>query len=103
VPPLCEGPEAAAVLAAGPVELPVLKARLWFVHKGIEKLFHQCSVAAGLPLAERISGDTAVGHALAYCLAVEEATGIPVPEQARCARALRRVRGEEGYCAAGTN
>lgn len=65
-----------------------LKARLWFVHKGIEKLFQGRSVAAGLPLAERISGDTAVGHALAYCLAVEEATGTSVPEQARCARAL---------------
>jgi len=65
-----------------------LKARLWFVHKGIEKLFQGRSVAAGLPLAERISGDTAVGHALAYCLAVEEAVGQAVPEQAQCARAL---------------
>lgn len=65
-----------------------LKARLWFVHKGIEKLFQGRSVAAGLPLAERISGDTAVGHALAYCLAVEEATGAAVPEQAQSARAL---------------
>ncbi|WP_369362333.1 NADH-quinone oxidoreductase subunit C [Streptomyces sp. CG4] len=65
-----------------------LKARLWFVHKGIEKLFQGRSIAAGLPLAERISGDTAVGHALAYCLAVEEATGTEVPEEARRARAL---------------
>ena len=65
-----------------------LKARLWFVHRGVEKLFEGRSVAAGLPLAERISGDTAVGHALAYCLAVEEATGTEVPEQAQRARAL---------------
>ncbi|MFG2881716.1 NADH-quinone oxidoreductase subunit C [Streptomyces sp. NPDC048297] len=65
-----------------------LKARLWFVHKGIEKLFQGRTVAAGLPLAERISGDTAVGHALAYCLAVEEATGTDVPAEARRARAL---------------
>ncbi|AJC61518.1 NADH-quinone oxidoreductase subunit C [Streptomyces sp. 769] len=65
-----------------------LKARLWFVHKGIERLFQGRSIAAGLPLAERISGDTAVGHALAYCLAVEEATGTTVPDQAQCARAL---------------
>ncbi|MFD4510305.1 NADH-quinone oxidoreductase subunit C [Streptomyces sp. NPDC058457] len=65
-----------------------LKARLWFVHKGIEKLFQGRSPAAGLPLAERISGDTAVGHALAYCLAVEEATGQAVPEPAQGARAL---------------
>ncbi|WP_250282039.1 MULTISPECIES: NADH-quinone oxidoreductase subunit C [unclassified Frankia] len=65
-----------------------LKARLWFVHKGIEKLFERRDVARGLPLAERISGDTAVGHALAYCLAVEEATATAVPEPARRARAL---------------
>jgi len=65
-----------------------LKARLWFVHKGVEKLFQERSVAAGLPLAERISGDTAVGHTLAYCLAVEEATGTEVPGEAQRARAL---------------
>ncbi|MGC0336732.1 NADH-quinone oxidoreductase subunit C [Streptomyces sp. SLBN-8D4] len=65
-----------------------LKARLWFVHKGVEKLFQGRTVAAGLPLAERISGDTAVGHALAYCLAVEEATGTEVPPEAQRARAL---------------
>ncbi|ARP71045.1 formate hydrogenase [Streptomyces pluripotens] len=65
-----------------------LKARLWFVHKGVEKLFQGRSVPAGLPLAERISGDTAVGHALAYCLAIEEATGTEVPTEARHARAM---------------
>ncbi|GHG52374.1 hydrogenase large subunit [Streptomyces griseocarneus] len=65
-----------------------LKARLWFTHKGVEKLFEGRTVERGLPLAERISGDTAVGHALAYCLAVEEAAGIQVPEDARRARAL---------------
>ncbi|MCF3101856.1 NADH-quinone oxidoreductase subunit C [Streptomyces roseoverticillatus] len=65
-----------------------LKARLWFVHKGIEKLFEGRTPDQGLPLAERISGDTAVGHALAYCLAVEEATGAHVPLDARRARAL---------------
>jgi Ni,Fe-hydrogenase III large subunit/Ni,Fe-hydrogenase III component G len=65
-----------------------LKARLWFVHKGIEKLFQGRTVERGLPLAERISGDSAVGHALAYCLAVEEATGAQVPDDARRARAL---------------
>jgi Ni,Fe-hydrogenase III large subunit/Ni,Fe-hydrogenase III component G len=65
-----------------------LKSRLWFVHKGIENLFQGRSTAAGLPLAERISGDTAVGHALAYCLAVEEATGTEVPAEAQRARAM---------------
>ncbi|HWD83757.1 MAG TPA: NADH-quinone oxidoreductase subunit C [Kribbella sp.] len=50
-----------------------LKARLWFTHKGIEKLAEGKQIADVLALAERVSGDTAVGHALAFCLAVEEA------------------------------
>jgi Ni,Fe-hydrogenase III large subunit/Ni,Fe-hydrogenase III component G len=65
-----------------------LKARLWFTHKGIEKLFQGHHPADKLPLAERISGDTAVGHALAYCLAVEDATGCLPPPQAQRIRAL---------------
>ncbi|MBO3749341.1 NADH-quinone oxidoreductase subunit C [Streptosporangiaceae bacterium NEAU-GS5] len=65
-----------------------LKARLWFVHKGIEKLFEGRTPAEGLPLAERVSGDTTVGHALAYCLAIEAATGTDVPQQAQRGRAL---------------
>ena len=55
-----------------------MKARLWFVHKGIEKLFEGRD-PAGIELAERISGDTAVGHNLAYCLAVEDSPRRPVP------------------------
>jgi Ni,Fe-hydrogenase III large subunit/Ni,Fe-hydrogenase III component G len=65
-----------------------LKARLWFVHKGLEKLFQGRDLANALPLAERVSGDTTVGHALAYCLAVEDATGWPVPAHAQRKRAI---------------
>ena len=53
-----------------------MKARLWFVHRGVEKLFEGRRPARGIELAERISGDTAVGHALAFALAVEDAAGI---------------------------
>ncbi|WP_329238229.1 NADH-quinone oxidoreductase subunit C [Actinoallomurus sp. NBC_01490] len=61
-----------------------LKARLWFTHKGTEKLFEGHAPASRVALAERVSGDTAVGHALAYCLAVEDATDTRVlPEAAR--------------------
>lgn len=59
-----------------------MKARLWFLHRGVEKLFEGRDVHAALELAERISGDTAVGHGLAYCLAVEEASGTEVPARA---------------------
>jgi len=65
-----------------------LKARLWYVHKGIEKLFEDREPTAGLPLAERISGDTAVGHTLAYASAVEDALHLPVPIEARRIRAI---------------
>ncbi|HEY3008653.1 MAG TPA: nickel-dependent hydrogenase large subunit [Micromonosporaceae bacterium] len=65
-----------------------LKARLWYVHKGIEKLFQDRAVSAGLPLAERVSGDTAVGHALAYARAVEDALHLQVPVAAHRMRAI---------------
>ncbi|MGH9020017.1 MAG: NADH-quinone oxidoreductase subunit C [Acidimicrobiales bacterium] len=64
-----------------------MKARLWFVHKGIERLLEGKTVAQGLAIAERVSGDTAVGHSLAYCLAVEEAEGLSVPVEATRLRA----------------
>lgn len=65
-----------------------MKARLWFVHRGVEKLFEGRRPADGIELAERISGDTAVGHSLAYAMAVEAAAGIDVADQDRVARAL---------------
>ena len=64
-----------------------LKARLWYVHKGIEKLFEGKAAPDATGLAELISGDTAVGHALAYCLAVEDALAIDVPVEAQQIRA----------------
>jgi Ni,Fe-hydrogenase III large subunit/Ni,Fe-hydrogenase III component G len=65
-----------------------LKTRLWYVHKGIERLFQGRLPADGIPLAERISGDTAVGHTLAYLQAIEDALGIDVPPAARRIRAI---------------
>jgi Ni,Fe-hydrogenase III large subunit/Ni,Fe-hydrogenase III component G len=64
-----------------------LKARLWYVHKGIEKLFEDHPADERVALAERVSGDTAVGHALAYSLAVEDALNLAVPVEAQRARA----------------
>jgi Ni,Fe-hydrogenase III large subunit/Ni,Fe-hydrogenase III component G len=65
-----------------------LKARLWFVHRGIEKLFEGRPVTESTVLAERISGDTSAGHALAHCLAVEDARGADVPDDVHRTRAL---------------
>lgn len=64
-----------------------LKARLWFTHKGVTKLAEGRTPAEALPLAERVSGDTTVGHTTAFCGAVEDALDVDVPEPARAARA----------------
>lgn len=55
-----------------------LKARLWFVHRGIEKLFHGRRPGDAVELAERVSGDTTAGHTIAFCQAVEDALGLEV-------------------------
>jgi Ni,Fe-hydrogenase III large subunit/Ni,Fe-hydrogenase III component G len=65
-----------------------LKARLWFVHRGVEKLVQGRHPADALPVAERISGDTTAGHALAFCQAVEDALGIAVTEDTCRLRAI---------------
>jgi Ni,Fe-hydrogenase III large subunit len=65
-----------------------MKARLWFVHRGVEKLFEGRDVHEGIAVAERISGDTAVGHATAYATAVESALGVDVTATDRQVRAL---------------
>ncbi|MGH3758013.1 NADH-quinone oxidoreductase subunit C [Actinophytocola sp.] len=62
--------------------------RLWYVHKGIERLFHGRVPAAAVELTERISGDTAVGHTLAFCLAVEDASGHRVSPDVQRIRAV---------------
>ena len=65
-----------------------LKARLWFTHRGVEKLFEGIEATGAIHLAERISGDTTAAHALAHSLAVEDALGITMPEPAQRLRAL---------------
>lgn len=65
-----------------------LKARLWFVHRGVEKLFEGRAAGDAVELAERISGDTSAGHALAHSLAVEQALGVDLPDWVHRLRAM---------------
>lgn len=65
-----------------------LKIRLYFTHKGTEKLFEGLAPADGVKLAERISGDTTIGHSLAYCQAVESLAGCQVPVRAKYLRVI---------------
>ena len=65
-----------------------LKARLWFVHRGLEKLFEGRFATGAVDLAERVSGDTSAAHALAHSLAIEDALGIELPDDVHRMRAL---------------
>lgn len=65
-----------------------LDARLFFVHRGLEKLVEGRSFGAALPLVERACGVCTVTHALAYAQAVEELTDTEIPPRARWARVL---------------
>ncbi len=65
-----------------------LQLRLFYVHKGIEKRFEQVPWRHTLFLAESISGDTTVGHALAYSHAIERLAGVEVPARARALRVV---------------
>ena len=65
-----------------------LQIRLFYVHKGIEKRFERTPWRHGLFLAESISGDTSVGHALAYAHAIERLAGVTVPPDARRLRVI---------------
>ena len=89
------GPVHAGVIEPGHFRFWVLgetivrmKARLWFVHKGVERLFEGQDLVFALNLSEKISGDSAVGHSLAFAQAVEEALGIEVGQRARELRAV---------------
>jgi Ni,Fe-hydrogenase III large subunit/Ni,Fe-hydrogenase III component G len=63
-----------------------LQLRMFYVHKGTEKLFENMPVAHGVRLAESISGDSSFAHATAFCHAVERAAGIEAPPRARALR-----------------
>ena len=62
--------------------------RLGYTHQGVEKRFEGMDIAAGARLAGRVSGDSHVAYAWAYCMAVETATGCEVPARAVWLRAL---------------
>jgi len=65
-----------------------LEVHHFWKHRGIEKLFELENLTDAVTLAERVSGDTTVGHSLAYCQTVEALLRIDVPRRARYLRSL---------------
>jgi Ni,Fe-hydrogenase III large subunit/Ni,Fe-hydrogenase III component G len=65
-----------------------LQIRLFYTHKGTEKLFENIPVAHGVQLAESISGDSSFAHATAFCHAVERAANVEAPPRGRALRTV---------------
>ncbi len=59
-----------------------LEGKLFFTHKGVEKLLEGRTPLAAMPFVEQVSGNMAVAHAIAFCEAVERATGTVIPPRA---------------------
>ena len=69
-----------------------LEARLGYTHKGIERRFHDFTLAQGGRLAGRVSGDSTVAYAWAYAQAVEAMLPAEPPPRALWLRALMLER-----------
>jgi Ni,Fe-hydrogenase III large subunit len=65
-----------------------LEIQLGYQHRGAEALMVKSAPVRRLVVAESIAGDTAIGHATAYCDAVESLAGTEVPPRAQALRAI---------------
>ncbi len=59
-----------------------LEVRMFYKHRGVEKLAEGRLPAECLCIAEAVSGDESVANASAFCMAVEKISQIPVPDRA---------------------
>lgn len=65
-----------------------LHPQLFFKHRGMEARFAGKTADQGTALTERISAVGGLSHALAYCQAIEAASGCEVPRRAQMLRVL---------------
>jgi Ni,Fe-hydrogenase III large subunit len=65
-----------------------LEQRLGYVHKGIDQLMLNASIAEAAKLAGRVSGDSTVAYSIAFARAIEAALDISVPARALWIAAL---------------
>ena len=65
-----------------------LDAKLFYTHKGTEKIFETMPYTKALFLAERICGVCAASHATGYCQAIEKVAGIEIPPRAKFIRTI---------------
>jgi len=65
-----------------------LEIQLGYQQRGAEQILEQAAPARRLVVAESIAGDTAVGHALAYCMTLEGLSGTRAPLRAHAIRGI---------------
>jgi Ni,Fe-hydrogenase III large subunit/Ni,Fe-hydrogenase III component G len=65
-----------------------LQLRMFYTHKGTEKLFEKLPIQKAVFLAESISGDSSFSHGAAFCQALERAAGVEVPLRALVMRTI---------------
>ncbi|MFN2535711.1 MAG: NADH-quinone oxidoreductase subunit C [Pseudonocardiaceae bacterium] len=69
-------------------DIPHLRIRPHYKHRGVQKRFEGLTVEDGVLLAERVEGIASVAHALAFAHAVETLAGARVPRAAALIRVL---------------
>ncbi len=69
-----------------------LELRLGYVHRGVQRIACGRDAAGLLRLAARVSGDSAVAHAWAAAMALEQAAGIAPPSRALTLRGVLAER-----------
>jgi len=95
---ICEipvGPVHAGIIEPGHFRFSVLgeniinlETRLFYTHKGIEKLAESMKLDDALLLSERISGDESIANSTAYCQAIEKISQISIPNNAKKIRTI---------------
>ncbi|MEZ4568741.1 MAG: NADH-quinone oxidoreductase subunit C [Thermomicrobiales bacterium] len=65
-----------------------LETRLFYTHRGIEKLVEGKAVGHALQIAERICGACSCSHAVAYAQAIERIAGVEAPPKAAALRTI---------------
>ncbi|HHT9106683.1 MAG TPA: hydrogenase large subunit [Candidatus Wujingus californicus] len=65
-----------------------LDAKLFYTHKGTEKIFESMPYTKALFLAERICGVCAASHAVGYCQAIEKIASVDIPPRAKFIRTI---------------
>ena len=95
---ICEipiGPVHAGIIEPGHFRFSVmgeniinLETRLFYAHKGIEKLAESMKIEDVLLLSERISGDESVANSTAFCQSIEKIASVTIPKRAQQIRTI---------------